>query len=208
MEHCEECGFTYDELPAPAVPEALRSLAPRYRDRLTAPVAAGDLDARLRAHPFPGVWSELEYACHLRDVLSVQRDRLRLALAEHRPTFAPMGREERVGRDRYNHQEPAAVAQEIDAAAEDLAAALASLDDDQWQRVAVYNWPAPAPRTMAWLARHTVHEGEHHLADMDRLRAASGGPGGGPGGGPRTGGPRARRAGGSGSRPLSGRPPS
>jgi hypothetical protein len=57
---------------------------------------------------------------------------------------------------------------ELREAGESLAASWASLRADQWQRVGVYNWPAPAARSMAWLARHTVHEGVHHLHDIAR----------------------------------------
>jgi hypothetical protein len=42
-------------------------------------------------------------------------------------------------------------------------------ESDDWQRRLVYNYPEPAERDLAWLARHTVHEGEHHLFDVDRL---------------------------------------
>jgi len=35
-----------------------------------------------------------------------------------------------------------------------------------------YPWPAPAERDVAWVGRHTVHEGEHHLMDVRRVLAA------------------------------------
>jgi hypothetical protein len=43
----------------------------------------------LRTRPEEGVWSALEYACHVRDVFLVQRDRLYTALVEDTPTFTP-----------------------------------------------------------------------------------------------------------------------
>ncbi len=123
----------------------------------------------LRAHPLPEVWSALEYACHIRDVYRVQRERVLLALAEHQPAFAPMRRDERVIEERYNEQQPAQVAGEIRDAAESLAATLASLDDDGWNRTGIYNYPERRVRTVEWIGRHTLHEGEHHLQDIDRL---------------------------------------
>lgn len=57
---------------------------------------------------------------------------------------------------------------------------VAALDDAGWERTAVYNWPTPAVRTMAWVARHTVHECRHHLMDIERgLRRADAHNGGG-----------------------------
>ncbi len=126
----------------------------------------------LRARPVDGVWSGLEYGCHVRDVLAVQRERIALALAVDRPSFAPMRREERVAEEHYNEQEPSVVARELRAAAEALAGQLAGLDDGQWQRVGEYHWPTTAWRDVEWIARHTLHEERHHLVDVQRLLAA------------------------------------
>jgi S-DNA-T family DNA segregation ATPase FtsK/SpoIIIE len=161
MDHCDECGFVYSSLSAADIPGRLRSLGPEYQARLQADPEV------LRRRPSPDVWSALEYCCHVRDVLVIQRERLALALRQDVPTFTPMGREERVVNDRYNEQDPAVVAAELMAAAGVLALDFAALDDAGWRRVGVYNWPEPAERSMLWLGQHTVHEGEHHLGDVD-----------------------------------------
>jgi hypothetical protein len=41
------------------------------------------------------------------------------------------------------------------------------LSAEEWNRTAIYNYPAPTERTMVWLGRHTIHEGRHHLRDVD-----------------------------------------
>jgi DinB superfamily len=164
VERCDECGFVYDKVARDTISGALRAIGPRYG----AVLGALD-DAVVRAHPFRDTWSALEYACHVRDVLRVQRERVMLALAEDRPSFASMRREERVIEERYNEQEPAQVAREITEAAEDLAAMLDALDDRGWERTGIYNWPTTRVRTVEWIGRHTIHEGEHHLLDIDRL---------------------------------------
>jgi DinB superfamily len=164
VDRCEECGFAYNTVARGEVPDGLRALATRY----DAVLAETD-DETLRSHPMPETWSPLEYACHLRDVFKVQRERALLALAEHQPSFASMRREERVVEERYNDQQPAVVAREISEAAEAFAQALEALDDDSWQRTGVYNWPTTQVRTVEWIGRHTIHEGEHHLQDIDRL---------------------------------------
>ncbi len=165
---CAQCGFIYDNVAPAAVPGALPERAGRYRRVLS---GAGPDD--LRARPADDVWSALEYACHVRDVLRVQRDRLHLALTRDRPRFEAMGRDERVQRDRYNDQDPSAVGDGLVAAAERLASDLEALDAEGWRRTGVYNWPEVAERSMEWMARHTLHELEHHLGDVERVLAAA-----------------------------------
>ncbi len=163
MDHCEECGYSYDSLDRTDLARAIRELGPRYADHLAADESA------LRAHPVESVWSALEYSCHLRDVLRAQRERVQLALVEEQPTFTSMRREERVTEERYNEQSPAVVSDELTTAGEALAATLDELDEAGWLRTGVYNWPTTEVRTIEWIARHTVHEGEHHLMDIERL---------------------------------------
>lgn len=165
---CAECGFVHANVAADQVPRALREKAGRYR-RVLLDAPSGEL----RAHPVPDTWSALEYACHVRDVLDVQRDRLHLALKTEHPTFEPMQRDERVEGDAYNEQDPAVVADALVTAAGKLAAVLAGLDEAGWQRTGVYNWPEEADRSMEWVARHTLHEMEHHLGDVKSLLAAA-----------------------------------
>lgn len=162
--HCQECGFTYEDLGTRDVPVTLRDWAHRYAE----PLRRADRAARLRSRPAPGVWSPLEYACHVRDVLRVQRDRLHLAQRVDVPTFAPMGREQRVVEDRYDEQDAEVVLHELAGAADVLAEDLSTLDAAGWERTGIYNYPEPTERTMAWLARHTVHELVHHLRDIEQ----------------------------------------
>jgi len=102
-------------------------------------------------------------------VVRVQQERVLLALSEEEPAFAPMRREERVVEERYNEQQAVQVGGEITDAAESLAVEFETLDEDAWNRTGVYNWPERRVRTVDWIGRHTIHEGEHHLQDIDRL---------------------------------------
>ena len=167
MDRCEECGFVHDELPEGQIARALRSLPSQYGT-----VLASDPDL-LRAHPISGVWSALEYACHVRDIFRVQRERVEYALVEDEPSFEPMGREELVTRDRYNEQDPVTVEQELTLAARELAKLFEALDAAQLARTAIYNYPTRDVRTIAWIGRHSVHEGRHHLRDMERVLDAA-----------------------------------
>jgi len=172
---CVECGFDYDGVADDEVAAKVREFGRRYRAPLSRGLPGESLDDLIRAHPLPDVWSALEYACHVRDVLAVQRVRVELALVEDTPTFAPMGREERVVDDQYNAQDPAVVLEELAANADAAAAMFEAMNADQWARTGIYGYPEPTERDMRWIARHTIHEGHHHLLDVGRvLRAARG----------------------------------
>ena len=164
MERCDECGYAYEDRGAVRIAENLKALGPRYAARLEGTGSAPLVT--LRERPEPGVWSALEYACHVRDVLLAQRERLLLALVEECPSFAPIYREQRVVLARYGDADPERVADQLDMAATMLADAFERLDTDAWGRECIYNFPAPARRSVAWLGAHTLHEGEHHLADV------------------------------------------
>ncbi|MFE9751307.1 DinB family protein [Saccharothrix saharensis] len=161
MDHCAECGFTYDPADASAA-------GPAIRDGVVEVVSvlrrrAGD-DLRTRRRP--GVWSPLEYACHLRDVLLVQRERVLAVRRTERPVFAPMGRDERVDHEGYAEQDLDDVLRQLGDAAGMFGNVLARLDRGDWDRDLVYPYPGPTPRTLAWMAVHTVHEVRHHLRDI------------------------------------------
>ena len=161
MDRCDHCGFDYDlgaaESAGPAIVAGVAELAAR----LDGVDATG-----VRRRPRAGVWSPLEYGCHVRDVLLVQRERVLSARRRDRPTFEPMGRDERVDHDGYALQDPAAVARQMGDAATMFANVLARLDDAAWDRTVVYGYPTPTERSLRWVAVHTVHEVTHHLADV------------------------------------------
>ena len=160
MDPCDQCGFRYSAAAAD-IPDALSALAARYRAVLTTiPLAS------LATRPAPETWSPLEYACHFRDVLFAQRERLYQGLIEQRPSFIPMYREQRVTIGRYNDQSPTEVADANDVGALLLARLSEGMDDGQWQRSCIYNYPAPSERSLLWVMQHTTHEGEHHLVDI------------------------------------------
>jgi hypothetical protein len=162
---CEECGFVY-ETPRDEIAQTIRAFGPAYRDVL----ASASADT-LRAHPVEATWSALEYACHFRDVLDTQVARIARALTEDEPTYTPMGRDELVTERRYNEQDPAIVADGVVRAADELAATFEALDDGGWERTGVYTYPVVASRTVEWIGWNTIHEGEHHLLDVERLLA-------------------------------------
>jgi len=162
---CDGCGFDYDTVEPRAVATALVQGAIAVADLLR----AGSSQLAVRAQP--SVWSPLEYGCHLRDVLLVQRERLLLARRVEQPEMVSMGRDERVEHERYGQQDPQDVARQLVDAAGLFANALEGLSDDAWQRTVVYNYPQRSVRSLSWMAQHTLHEVRHHHLDISRQLA-------------------------------------
>jgi hypothetical protein len=159
---CEGCGFVYDlskaATAARGLPERIAEVAAILRDR----------DIELRARRQPAVWSPLEYGCHLRDMLLVQRERVLAARRTDRLECPPSGRDERVEHDGYAQQEPQDVARQLADAAQMFSNVLARLDGDDWDRTVIYSYPEMRERSLRWVAIHTVHEAQHHLFDIRR----------------------------------------
>jgi hypothetical protein len=162
VDSCDECGFVYDEERLQPLGPLLRAVGPPFRAVL------GEDDGALRRRPSPDVWSALEYACHFRDVLLLQHDRIYVALVQDLPTFTPMYRDERAVLARYNDQDAARVAEQIDVAAGILADSYAVLDDEQLARRCHYGFPDPEVRSVRWIGVHTLHEAQHHTMDAHR----------------------------------------
>jgi hypothetical protein len=163
MERCDGCGFVYD---LALVDVAAAEIVARA-DQMASILSGGE-DRAVRRRPQPDTWSALEYCCHVRDVLLVQRERVLLALREDQPDVATMGRDERVEADGYNEQRPVDVARQLEDAALMFTGVLRRLDGQAWERTLMYNYPERAARSLVWVAVHTLHEVTHHLGDVQR----------------------------------------
>jgi hypothetical protein len=162
MERCAQCGFVYEDVHPAEVPGILRARRADYGELLAEPGIGPVVTAR----PAPDIWSALEYACHVRDLLLVQRDRALLALVEDKPSFARMHRDERVALAGYHRQSIAEVLPQLQMAAELMAILCEGLSPAQLDRPCIYNFPATTDRDVRWLGRHAVHEVTHHLWDI------------------------------------------
>jgi len=169
-ERCAECGLVYDTITPVDAIVAIRSFARRYREALGIFQDDEDPEDLVRRRPDPSTWSALEYAAHVRGVLELFADRVRRALVEDSPTVASVPLEENPweGHDPNDGIQP--VLDGLAAAANRMAQTLENADGDDWKRTVVRDGDE---LTVLWMARNTVHEGAHHLRDVDRvLRAA------------------------------------
>jgi DinB superfamily len=162
MDSCQECGFEYDLSQAPSAGPAIIDGVAEFGALLS----SGPTD--LRARREPPTWSPLEYGCHVRDVLLVQRERVLAARRIDHPSFEPMGRDERVEHDGYAEQDPARVVRQLNEAAYLFANDLSRLAPEDWGQNIMYNYPERLDRSLRWVAMHTLHEVRHHLLDVRR----------------------------------------
>ena len=163
MEGCEECGFVYDVGRAHSAGDGIVRRIGELAELLEA--TTGDI----RARPEPRTWSVLEYACHVRDILLVHRERVLVARRVDRPVVTPMGVEERVEHDGYSGQSATDVTRQLIEAARLFANVLQRLGPADWDRTTVMQGsPESSERSLRWIALHAEHEVRHHLLDVRR----------------------------------------
>jgi hypothetical protein len=153
---CPECAFDSSAADAHDVAGLLRVNAAEWRPLLA--------DPRVAARPSEHVWSALEYGCHVRDVFGVYDGRLRRMLTEEDPLYPNWDQDQTALDDHYAEQSPSAVAEELTAAAEHLAARFDGVLDDQWQRTGRRS--DGASFTVDTFARYFIHDPIHHLHDV------------------------------------------
>ena len=165
---CPSCHLAYTSLDVAGAVAGLRSVPDAVAFRVTALP-----DAAVRRRPEPGVWSVLEYAAHVRDVYATFLIRLHRARIEDHPALDPMFGDLRAQRLRYNDLPVDAVLQELALAARGFCDEVADAADDEWGRH-VRRLPGE-DRTALWLVRHAMHEGVHHVRDIERVGALGSG---------------------------------
>jgi hypothetical protein len=153
---CPQCGFDPAALEVQDLPQRIvEALGPW-------PAVLAGPDATRR--PEPGVWSPLEYACHVRDVLHLFTERSRLMLERDDPTFANWDQDAAAQQERYWEQDPGQVLAEIQVAGEAAAAAFGRVAPDQWSRRGTRS--NGSTFTVASLGRYFVHDLAHHAWDV------------------------------------------
>ena len=154
---CGECGLDTRAVAREEVPGMVRVNAAAWVRVLTE-------RADVRQRPAPGVWSPLEYGCHVRDVFRRYDQRLELMLTTVDPLFPNWDQDATAVADRYAEQDPATVAGELADAAERIAARFEQVPGDAWQRTGTRS--DGARFSIETFARYFVHDPVHHLHDV------------------------------------------
>lgn len=153
---CLECGFASGEVDVHELPELVRAATAPWREVLARPDVA--------VRPDPVVWSPLEYACHVRDVLRLFAERATLIRSEDNPVFANWDQDATAIAKRYRASDPAEGAAAIAAAAEANAAEWAAVTEDEWGRPGTRS--NGSAFTLATLGQYFLHDLRHHLHDV------------------------------------------
>ena len=155
---CPDCGFDASACAFAEVPELVRRNASRW-ERLLAEGAI---------HPVrsdPGVWSPLEYACHVRDVYERFHARIVLMLTEWNPLFPNWDQDATASADHYDQQEPGAVVDRLGLmAAEAMAVRLEAVAPTDLRRPGRRS--DGAQFTVDTVARYMIHDPIHHVWDV------------------------------------------
>jgi hypothetical protein len=169
---CPECGLEYDSISPQDAVQAIRSYPRRYRS-VVGPFL--DDEEVLRRRPDASTWSALEYIAHVADILEAMTPQLVEIVQKDNPHITdPLDPDTRATEHRYNDKDPREVLDWLQRAATAAADTMAAFSPDDWKRKAMYPY---GERELIDVARNMVHEGAHHLRDVERvLRSVVGKP--------------------------------
>ena len=155
-EPCPSCGYDAAAIPHTEVATRIRRDADDWVIRLSGPSVA--------SRPAPGVWSILEYGCHVRDVHRIFRHRVHLVLTEDDPRFPNWDQDETALVDDYASQGPDTVADELRRAAMAVADIYETVPADGWSRRGSRS--NGSEFTIASIALYHLHDIVHHAWDV------------------------------------------
>lgn len=167
---CPICGLDYDTINRIDAVVALRSFARRYGETLRPIATEEGGDERLRTRPEPAKWSVVEYTAHVGDVLQDLAAAVAVMVREDKPVIDSDFDPDRAAEER------AYAARSVDRVLDDLAsgaaavvAAVEGIGDSDWERTGTFPF---GDRDVLAMVRNAVHEGSHHLRDVEDVLAA------------------------------------
>lgn len=167
---CPVCGLDYDTINRIDALVALRSFARRYGE-VVRPVAADEGgDGRLRTRPAPTTWSAVEYTAHVGDVLQDLAAALSAMVHQDKPVIDSDFDPDRAAVERdYASRSVDQVLDEVAAGAAAVIDAVDDIGEDDWARTGTFPF---GERDVLAIVRNAVHEGSHHLRDVQDVLAA------------------------------------
>ena len=153
---CAECGYDSSRVRLSGAAQMIRANSRQWAHVL----ARANAPRRSREDR----WSDLEYACHVRDVYAIFDQRLAVLLSHDDPVFENWNQDETAVADRYDLQDPSVVRDELERAADRYAHRCETIESSQWSR--------PGTRsngsvfTVASLVLYGLHDPHHHLWDV------------------------------------------
>lgn len=153
---CPECGFDAGGVPADGIAGLVLELTRPWPQVLQR--------SSVRERPAPEVWSELEYAAHVRDVCRVFDGRVRQLLVEDPAEFENWDQDQAAVDGRYDEQDPAQVSGELVAAAAAVSAQFAQVPEGAWSRRGIRS--NGSHFTVLTLGQYMLHDLAHHLHDV------------------------------------------
>ena len=154
---CPECSFDSSAVTPSTVPGSIENMLPRWRAVLRRPDAA--------ERPDDSTWSALEYACHVRDVLSLFDQRLNLMLDSDDARFADWDQDRTAVEKDYANADPALVSAELAAEGKQAAESFAAVRESEWDRKGLRS--NGSEFTVLTLSRYFLHDLVHHLHDVN-----------------------------------------
>jgi hypothetical protein len=164
-----ECGFDPDAVPVTESPALIRRLGRLHCDWLLDVTAVGSGAAAIRMSPRKNTWSPLEYTAHVRDVYALFDRRIQAILKKPDSELELVDHNLAVAEGAYNQLDAPALAEDLMACAERLAVTLDRVRPGQWS---LRGFRGGESRTIEEIAKRAVHEGRHHLMDVERMSGA------------------------------------
>lgn len=160
-EPCPQCGDYPASVPPSALGELAVERAGQWREFLTTTD-----EHQLRHIPEPGVFSPLQYAAHVRDIIRVYTDRMILGLDQDAPTV-PIFMPPETAWVEYNQASIDETAADLETQASRLRDVLAGMAPSAWSRIVINDRGVYGvfTFTLVGLACNAVHEVHHHLLD-------------------------------------------
>ncbi len=164
---CPECGLDYDTILPPDAVVAVRSYPRRYAELLPPRDDDDKPDGVIRRRPAPEVWSALEYTAHMVDVFDDLADIVtKIVSGKHPVLDHGLDPDQQAIAAQYSQMDREDVLARLKASAENMANVIAKVPNDAWYRSSTFSF---GERDALTMARNAVHEGYHHLRDVESV---------------------------------------